>query len=899
MIWILSMLPTVAGSVRRPTSRALLPLLLVLGLVLSGAGCRSDDPPAQPFGLPALDDSDASPVAGTIQGAFAVGSTGESTYTLSLVVPPGAAGMQPSLAVAYSSASGDGMLGMGFSLTGLSAVSRCPRTAAQDNQLRSVRYDQGDALCLDGARLVQVGSSNGVVEYRTFPDTFVKVLAYPSTIAANPADTLKVFARSGLILEYGASPDSKVMGRSGVVRSWLVNRVRDRSENTIDYEYLNLSAGHENTTEYVPYRIRYTGNRSVLPSRTVQFAYEPKADSDSRTFFAGGMELTSTQQLATISMFGPESVLVRQYRFTYKTGAGSGRTVLRSVRECAADDTCKPRTTFGWYGGTADFERIPTTITVPQSHLSAPMMMDVTGDGLDDLVVPTVPWDAAAHSDVPTTDWTITPNTGAAYFQSPVIAYSEDHNDGKNDPVLQHQPDLKVQPDYGTPIDYNQDGLMDILVHNVHETAFSFANTWGVLLATPQHTFKLIDTGIPRPKHLVDGTLKLNNREASAHLADVNGDGVADLIQCERDPNAGGGDAFRWTLRLWTPAGPGFEPVARPIAKPAQDLNLFHCAWNIHAVDLNADGKTDLVFADVGLDGNSPQEAHLSMSYDEHTDAWETEKIGNLGTAFTSYLFLDVNGDGLPDLVKLDVLTGQPVTYINTGDNHGARFDTGVQSITDYIPGNFAPLWDLAAVLDFNGDGRQDVLVPLTEEDGLPSWVILRSTGKTREGTFELVRTKIPFEAELSQQGATISNRLGPRITDVDGDGTPDVVLPIGNVFTIFRSTGTHQDLLASVHDGLNAHDPQDPENVPTVAVTYGNLVDNALTAGASADDSYDYISKGWFAPDCAYPLRCVVGPRVVVNEVDVNNGADKLRRSHIQYRGGRYDRRGRGFLGF
>ncbi|MEP7126663.1 MAG: SpvB/TcaC N-terminal domain-containing protein [Byssovorax sp.] len=128
MLWILSTLPTFAGSITRRAGQALLPLLLVVGFVLSGAGCRSDNPPAQPLGLPTLDDSDTSPVAGTIQGAFAVSSTGESTYSLSLVVPPGAAGMQPSLAVTYSSVSGDGMLGMGFSLTGLSAVTRCPRS---------------------------------------------------------------------------------------------------------------------------------------------------------------------------------------------------------------------------------------------------------------------------------------------------------------------------------------------------------------------------------------------------------------------------------------------------------------------------------------------------------------------------------------------------------------------------------------------------------------------------------------------------------------------------------------------------------------------------------------------------------------------------------------------------
>ncbi|MEO7592295.1 MAG: SpvB/TcaC N-terminal domain-containing protein, partial [Byssovorax sp.] len=483
-------------------------------------------------------------MAGAIQGSFAVSSTGEATYDLPLVVPPGAAGMQPTLAVAYNSASGDGMLGMGFSLSGLSAITRCSRTMAQDGQIRSVRYDQHDALCLDGARLVPVGSSgDGVVEYRTFPETFVKVLAFPSKVVENPADTLKVFTRSGLVLEYGSAPGAsgaRVMGRAGVIRSWLVQRVSDRSENTIAYEYLNFTAGGGHTTEYVPFRIRYTGNKSVLPSRTVQFVYEPKAVSDRRSLFAGGMALTSSQQLKTIAMFGPQGALVREYRFAYKTGLGSGRTVLRNIKECAADDTCKPRTTFAWHGGKAGFERIATPIKVPQSQLVAPMMLDVTGDGLDDLVVPTVPWNAATHSESPTTDWTITPNrgatktAGAGFFQAPIVAYSEDHNDIDNDPVLQQQPDLKVQPDYGTPIDYNQDGLTDVLVHNVHGTALGFPNTWGVLLATAQHTFALHDTGVPRPKHLIDEKFRLNNREASAHLADVNGDGIADLVQCER-----------------------------------------------------------------------------------------------------------------------------------------------------------------------------------------------------------------------------------------------------------------------------------------------------------------------------------------------------------------------------
>ena len=96
--------------------RALLPFILVLISVLSGAACRDDEVDTPRVKDAEMDDSDASPIAGAIQGSFAVSSTGEATYALPLIVPPGAAGMQPTLAVAYNSASGDGMLGMGFSL---------------------------------------------------------------------------------------------------------------------------------------------------------------------------------------------------------------------------------------------------------------------------------------------------------------------------------------------------------------------------------------------------------------------------------------------------------------------------------------------------------------------------------------------------------------------------------------------------------------------------------------------------------------------------------------------------------------------------------------------------------------------------------------------------------------
>src|SRR3569833_1001494 len=69
-------------------------------------------------------------VVGSIPGEFAVAPYGAATYTIPIQVPPGIAGMLPSLSLAYGSQGGNGELGMGWSLNGLSVIHRCSATRA-------------------------------------------------------------------------------------------------------------------------------------------------------------------------------------------------------------------------------------------------------------------------------------------------------------------------------------------------------------------------------------------------------------------------------------------------------------------------------------------------------------------------------------------------------------------------------------------------------------------------------------------------------------------------------------------------------------------------------------------------------------------------------------------------
>jgi hypothetical protein len=71
----------------------------------------------------------------TLPGKFDVAASGAATYTILLSVPSGTAGMTPSLEIEYNSQAGNGLLGVGWSLSGLLSIGRCPLGAQMLNQL--------------------------------------------------------------------------------------------------------------------------------------------------------------------------------------------------------------------------------------------------------------------------------------------------------------------------------------------------------------------------------------------------------------------------------------------------------------------------------------------------------------------------------------------------------------------------------------------------------------------------------------------------------------------------------------------------------------------------------------------------------------------------------------------
>jgi hypothetical protein len=132
----------------------------------------------------------AGPTAiGSTPASFAVSPSSAATYLVPLQVVPGVAGFQPHLAIEYSSAAGNGPLGVGFSLSGVSSITRCDRTIADDGEAKGVQLNESDRFCLGGLKLVAVSGTYGAdgAEYRTLPGTHVRVRSYRAAGAAPSA----------------------------------------------------------------------------------------------------------------------------------------------------------------------------------------------------------------------------------------------------------------------------------------------------------------------------------------------------------------------------------------------------------------------------------------------------------------------------------------------------------------------------------------------------------------------------------------------------------------------------------------------------------------------------------------------------------------------------------------
>ncbi|MGH9929066.1 MAG: toxin TcdB middle/N-terminal domain-containing protein, partial [Pyrinomonadaceae bacterium] len=627
-------------------------------------------------------------VAGRTPATFAVSSSGAASYTIPLWSPPGVGDVQLNLALVYNSRSPNGVLGMGWSLSGLSAITRCNRTWAQDGAPSGVTLTLNDRFCLDGQQLKWVSGSYGQPGsiYATDIESFSKIEAI-STSGNGPA-SFKVTTKNGLIYEYGLTPDSQIKpGGGATIGTWALSKIRDRvgvNGNRITFAYTNDTANGTYRIASIAYPTTATGQG---PFYQVLFAYAARPSNDIPSSYTAGFISRELNRLTTITIrnYG-SATATKTYILLYGPGAATSRSRLVSIQECSAFN-CLPATSIAYQSGNVGWSSTLNSTGVTMSTASGvnAIPIDFNGDGFTDLLYPRVQSSSTSR-------WWAIPATPSGFGTAIDAAFTTANSGleivGSFSGSGQQQI-LVVQGGYwwvyafngvsflGTPtnlpagteyaaVDYDGDGLPDLasVVGNqirvrrnitvppnavmfaaTAETVFTYTGSWSIA----------------------------SSSSSRISMADFDGDGRGDLHFTTSALFPMGATYYRWQVLL-----------SNGFGSPASHTELdrgFNGA-NPNAADWNADGCTDII-----ADGTS----FISKCAGGFTSF--TMPAGNTGTQMVA----DWDGDSRSDI--LYVYSGTWYVAKSTGEGYAAGVSTGFAA-----PSNTA--W---FVFDQDGDGLADL----------------------------------------------------------------------------------------------------------------------------------------------------------------------------------------------
>ena len=793
-------------------------------------------------------------------GSFGVSTDGAATYTIPIRVPPGVAGIEPHLALIYDSRGDNGPFGLGWRLTGLSAISRCPRTVAQDGVHGSVNFDGNDRFCLDGQPLLLLSGTGAYgaagSEYRTEIPTFSRIVANGSAGLAGPA-SFTVYTKDGLTVQYGATADSLINGQGSFTpMTWAMNRAQDRKGNYLTVSYNTAAAKYE----YNVARINYAGTSASAPNQSVLINYNTAVRSDQTTGYGPtGIAVQMTQWVSNIQVLANGS-LVRQYTPTYSYSTTSSRLILTTLQECAPStfgsttaDACLPAHTFTWSNGNlalADFNlgQIGLLGYVGATYL----MGDFNGDGLTDLIAES----KALNSDQAVVEPAVSDGT---QFVSPVAGTV---------PVVSIGTGLQTVVTPAFLADVNGDGVAEYVV-----------------------IYGLSPNVLSGPAQIL--------------LGDIDGDGRADVIQASTGSYQCSPCASQASISTGLSTGSSFATLVTTTFTPPPANTVYSYALS----DLNGDGCEDLI--QIASATQLTANGIGAASYSYSANAWMSNcstLLPPAGAAVpiatvsfnatkaaptalpTQWITGDFNGDLLGDLVavipSMTTFPGNATwnAYVLLSNSKGLNTPLGPFALVTPAASYDGTVTTGIEVfgIDFNGDGRTDLLA------------VYNNAGSANAQVFFWNGTTFVKGPLFTQIGTWDPVNITDVAMDINGDSRIDLVrLPNYNssvVPNVLTQVGPPFDTVVGFSNGLGwsatvAYSMLSEKNVPypSPPLTRPAAIGPLYTKGSSQ----------------TYPRMDFAGPRRVVNYTKTDSGAGTLNTTFYSYAGGVMDLQGRGWQGF
>jgi len=690
------------------------------------------------------------------KGDFSISDQGAMNYGVPIVCVQGAAGMTPRLSFTYNSNAGSGILGEGWSLSGLSIITRTSQNFVIDGKNGRIEFNDNDRILLDGQRLLNTDNSasgywpdasTNTCTYFTEQNNFKQVVAYYTN---NRVTRFEVRTKDGLLYHYGATGDKqsdidkgyflKSLADNNQIISWLLVRIEDLNQNVIDFEYDKTALAKSFVK---PTLVKYTGIKSTPGSyfAYIKFLYEKvpvhyKYINGQRIQFDEILRSVVCEYKDATSV--PNST-IRTYKINYHSLPEQNKYYIKEILECINNNDCL-QTTFQWQSPNAKLvaPASPTKIKLGKTLTEDYQIYtgDFNGDGLLDNVNLKIlaskisfffcnnkkgKFDKAKEIDLPASvdstskviinDFDANGTSDIAFcwmdgnkfkFQ---VAYLPEILNGKDisTPKLGNLVAETIDSGVGknelfySSNDFNGDGLQDMYCY--YYKAQSVKLVFAINSKSNQFTVKPVKTvstifSNGTARDTIPDNLPIN-------LGDYNSDGITDLL-------------FTWiNSKGWNIKSFLLNDNLLPLEQNSKLVNTEKNEITPLNFTLSESKKTKIII--------DSTEVEVDSLVSVRTSSYQLYKNENLPITKAVYT-LDINHDGNSDLLVSYQNDKGWKTWVLLGKGNG-EFEPPTQSEIDDVNYKYIQTQSFG---DFNGDGQIDICISYSNETG---WYIKPTYG--------------------------------------------------------------------------------------------------------------------------------------------------------------------------
>ncbi len=640
--------------------------------------------------------------AGATFGQLDVSPTGAAIYNVPISLPPGLGNMVPKIALSYSSQSGNGVVGLGWNITGLSAITRIASNTFHDDKITAVNFNANDRFALDGQRLILKSGNYGGdgAEYHTENYSNIKIVSRgvsPFGAGHGPA-YFEVFNPDGSKAVYGGTSASRTS------TSYALTYVENALGARINYTY-SVSGNTLIVTE-----IAYGNLGSSQTLNKVTFNYEETNRAEMG--FTGGDRLYRKSLLDNI-LVTANGVTYRKYGLVLENVAPLNYKRLTRIVEYNVTGTERRSLLEFTYNNTGNLVTGSTVGNLSWTGISGDnsevITADYDGDGKMDFILKDRygPSSLTFFTDIEknaSLQLTAGKNINTGYFKDIFTGN-----------IL--TADNKILPRQGITLVRFGPVWDTFKFDNYHYTAeepilFQYSRTWENVPKGPAYFSECDQQTWP------GSSLVMN-----FYSGDFNGDGLLDIIAIN-NPEVITHQRWEYVRDPYDDQLSQYECINEygEIASSAHFINMdrritsnfvtdmgqltkaLYPGERIYSFDFNGDGKTDILHVKHGemlVYGLNASNTALEL-------LWQTTNgfIKNSEQA----LLGDYNGDGKTDIIFSTGYNSSFAVFISTG--RGFDVQTQVYPFTNVEPKGIGAYFRHGQLIptDVNNDGKTDII---------------------------------------------------------------------------------------------------------------------------------------------------------------------------------------------